>query len=351
MKRALVWIGTLAVLGALVVLTTCQPPVSPPLGGEQGDAEAKATALISAVMEAQATGDYGAVEAILAQDDAQGELRQALFEGGAFGRPAARSVAQPVQMITLQELGAQTGDVLVCRGSGTLTSNLMDLVLVNGYAHAGIYQNTGTENCILSADVDYLSEGTGEALNYESWLDWIAKNDVITLLTPTGTPASDYCINKVAKFSSDYDTIYAFLGYPGAPVGAFQPIPRADDIYWYCSKVAARVYDLAHGAPVEDLDFHRENHGSGPRWWVVRQSLLYKVYVAYLKLCKPWWPLWWCSYKADLALQDVLRELVTPDELRASDLLHRVCTITPSGPIDDEAQEAALLGWDSYQDP
>jgi hypothetical protein len=110
------------------------------------------------------------------------------------------------------------------------------------------------------------------------------------------------------------------------------------------------VYDLAYGAPVEDAGFHWERFGTGQRWMVVRQSLLYKVYVVYLKLLKPWWPLFWCAYKADLALQGVLAELVTPDELRASELLERKLSATPAGNILKE-QEAALLGWDTYQDP
>jgi hypothetical protein len=238
--------------------------------------------------------------------------------------------------------------VLVCRGSGTLTSNLMDLVLVNGYAHAGIYQDmgSGVHECILSADVDYLAEGRGEALNYESILDWAAKNDVITLLRPE-PPAQDILtgITEVAK-NRDGRTVYAFLGYPGAPVGAFQPIPRDNEDYWYCSKVAARAYDLAGAGPIEDAGFHREITPAGPRWWVVRQSLLYKVYVVYLKLQRPWWPLFWCAYKADLALQGVLSELVTPDELRASENLVPQFSVTPYGTLTPE-QEAALLGWGS----
>jgi len=346
MKGTLAWVCVLALLAAL---TACQPPVSPPLDEEAGDAEAKAAALIGAVMEGKATGDFGGVETILAQDDAQGELRQVLAEAGALARPAARSMEQPVKMPDLDSGYYLTGDVLVCRGSGTLTSNLMDLVLINGYAHSGIYRDLGEEvdNCILSADVDYLTEGEGEALNYESWLDWTAKNDVITLLRPA-QPAADSDINAVADFCNQYNTIYAFLGYPGAPVGAFQPIPRSNDVYWYCSKVAARVYDLAYGAPVEDVDFHWERFGTGQRWMVVRQSLLYKVYVVYLKLLKPWWPLFWCAYKADLALQGVLAELVTPDELRASELLEWKLSATPAAENITEAQEAALLGWDTY---
>ncbi|OHD26523.1 MAG: hypothetical protein A2064_11340 [Spirochaetes bacterium GWB1_66_5] len=339
-------------MALLAVLSACQPPVSPPLDEEAGDAEAKAAALIGAVMEGKATGDFGAVETILAQDDMQGELREVLAEAGALAGPTARSTEQPVRIPWLGTGAFQTGDVLVCRGSGTLTSNLMDLVLVNGYAHAGIYQDlgTGVDNCILSADVDYLTEGTGEALNYESWLDWIAKNDVITLLRPpNGLAATDAEMDAVGDFR-DGHTVYAFLGYPGAPVGAFQPIPRDNPDYWYCSKVPARVYDLAYGVPLEDLDFHWENHGSGPRWWVVRQSLLYRVYVVYLKLMKPWWPLFWCAYKADLALQGVLAELVTPDELRASGMLVRQFSATPTSDSITEAEEAALLGWDTYQD-
>jgi hypothetical protein len=57
----------------------------------------------------------------------------------------------------------------------------------------------------------------------------------------------------------------------------------------------------------------------------------------------------WCAYKADLALQGVLAELVTPDELRANELHEWKFSTTPTGEILEE-QEAALLGWDTYQD-
>jgi hypothetical protein len=230
----------------------------------------------------------------------------------------------------------------------------MDLVLVNGYAHAGILQlmSPGVTECILSADLDYLAKGQGEALNYESYLDWAVKNDVITLLH-SGV-AQETMVGLISSVAGNRDghTIYAFLGYPGAVVGAFQPIPRNNNDYWYCSKVAARVYDPVYPPlldPFEDADFHWEPYGSGQRWNVVQQSLLYKVYVCYLKLLFPWKPLTWRISQANLALQGVLAELVTPDELRASEKLEWAFSVTPAGNIS-EAQEAALLGWDTYQD-
>lgn len=54
------------------------------------------------------------------------------------------------------------------------------------------------------------------------------------------------------------------------------------------------------------------------------------------RLLRPW-PLFWCAYKADLALQDVLAELVTPDELRASELLVRQLSATPAAENITEA--------------
>ena len=155
MRRTLTWACVLTLLAAL---TACQSPVAPPAGSADADAAAKTTALIGAVLESRATGDLGSIEAILQEDDPQGELRRVLQEGGMFTRAVAKSGEEPVQLPALVPGVYQTGDVLVCRGSGTLTSNLMDLVLVNGYAHAGILHlevvaRGGTE-CILSADLD-----------------------------------------------------------------------------------------------------------------------------------------------------------------------------------------------------
>jgi hypothetical protein len=347
MKKAWVWVCALALLAALVA---CQQPVSPPAGEADADAAAKTTALINAVVEGRATGDMSAVEAILQEDDPNGELREVLAESGALAPAAARSATNPLpleDLWTTPGVGLQTGDVLVCRGSGTLSSNLMDLVLVNGYGHAGILDTSLLEptggHCILSADVDYLLEGTGEALNYENFADWAA-NDVVTLLRPK-TVVSDMKshIDDIAGFRNGH-TVYAFLGYPGAVVGAFKAIPRTDPKYWYCSKVPWRVYDLA-GVNIEDSGFYFEFLDSTTqRWNVIQQSsVLYKVYVFYLKLLHPWWSLAKCANQAAVDIQAVLGDLISPDELRASDRLERKATLTVGGLC--QGDDAALVGW------
>jgi len=341
MKRAWVWLCGLIVLAALIA---CQPPVSPPVGDVDGDAAAKTTALIDALVESRATGDLSAVEAILQEDDQQGELREVLAAGGAFAPAAAKSAVVPLPLPPLYSGAYWTGDVLVCRGSGTLSSNLMDLVLVCGYGHAGILNlelgNSATE-CILSADVDYLLQGKGEALNYENYLDWAA-NDIVTVLRPQ-EPVADMGkhIADIASLANGH-TIYAFLGYPGAVVGAFQAIPRRNDDYWYCSKVPWRVYELAN-VNVEDAGFYGEAYLTGQRWNVVQQSLLYKVYLCYLKLLHPWKSSAWRINRANTDVQGVLGALISPDELRASGAFSRILTLTANGPY--QGDDAALVGW------
>lgn len=343
----------LAALAILAALTACQSPVTPVDGEDGASAADKAAALAGAVLQAKATGDLSQVEAILDRDDANGELRDVLAEEGVFSPPAAKQLTTYLPLPSPTDFMYKNGDVLVCKGSSSVTANLMDLVLGAGYAHAGILNwfrlMAGEEECILSADVDYLTEGEGEALNYESYLDWAVSNDIVTLLRSKSEVADiGAAINGVAAIADTHDTIYAFLGYPGAVVGAFQPIPPLDDDYWYCSKVPWRVYSET-GNDIQDTWFYTEAYPGGMRLVEVADALLFKVYVCYLKLLHPWWSLAKCRTTAAQDMYYVLVSpagLISPDELRASPLLQRQFTVTAAGVSwGDTFDDAATLGW------
>lgn len=352
MKRVLVW---LCIAGLVIGLTVCKQPLGP---GDQGsgevDAAAKTSEMINLIVESQATGDFGELEAMLAEDDPDGELRQILAEQGVFSVATPKALAEPLDLPLFTDNVYENGDVLVSRGSGNQTATMMSLILLQGYSHAGILNKDLADEpdwaCILSADVDYLT-GTGDAsVNYETYGDWITKNDVITVLFHTGDHSGvGDAIRDIEVLSPG--TIYAFMGYPGAVVGAFEPIPKGNDKYWYCSKVPWRVYELLN-EDIEDFWFYGQPvvPGGPQRWELFKNSVIYKIYMFYLKLQHPWWwPMRWIIAEADKDLwyddESILKVLVSPDELRASPMLERKFSVVASFPYPYKGDDAPVLGW------
>jgi hypothetical protein len=300
-------------------------------------AEQKTAEVLNLVVEGKGTGDFARLEAYLAQEDPDGEVRALLADGGVFREPPVSKAV--LDLPGFWEAGYQNGDVLVCKSSGGIAGNLMELILVKGYTHGGIL-NTDMFDlvppnlpdsekamvpCVLSADVDYLQnyfELGNRALTYETYAGWAGANDVVTVLhsqtpLPTGAnnPIGALLAGVYAK-NGLMGTVYAFMGYPGTPYGAFQAIPRGDDLYWYCSKVPWRVYD-AKAVNLEDASFYQFLNPKG-RWTVFQESLLYKLYRLILWKCAgiPWFA---TKYYANQAIIAALGELITPDELRAYD--------------------------------
>jgi hypothetical protein len=347
MKRTSILLCLAAAL--LLSAVACQPPAA---ADETSLADAKAAALLSALVTADATGDYRPVEAILASDDVDGQLRAALVAHGALPQGPLAAVrltggGSPLPLPPYGPDAYHNGDVLLCKGSGTLVSALMRQTLVRGYGHAGIINtvlaDAGADNCVLSSDADYILGG-GEALNYESLLDW-AGNDIVTVMRPvSAVPTIAANIMDIAN-NRDGHTVYAFLGYLGTPYGSFQPIPRMDNDYWYCSKVPWRVYNDA-GVNVEDSAFYDESCQGAQRWTPFRESLLYQTYLVYLFITNPFKSGSWRQAKADAQVRYVLQELITPDELRASGALNRAFTVLPDGVHQgNEVDDAGYTGW------
>jgi hypothetical protein len=348
MKRTAMLIALAAACFALTV--ACQPAAV--TGDDTSAADIKAAALMNALITANATGDFAPVEQILARDDVNGELRAVLTAHGAlpqgpFAPLSFTGGGTPLPLPPYNATLYSNGDVMLCKGSGTFVSEMMRQMLVRGYGHSGILNadlaNAGADNCVLSSDADYITGG-GEALNYQSFLDW-AGNDIVTVLHATSpVPTIAGNIGAIAA-NRDGGTVYAFLGYLGTPYASFQSIPRMDNDYWYCSKVPWRVYNNA-GVNTEAAGFYDQAYQGAQRWTPFRESLLYQTYSVYVFITNPFKSSAWRKAKADAQVRSVLQELVTPDELRASPALTRAFTVTAGGVSYDPAfNDAASTGW------
>ena len=361
MKRMSVYVG-LAVIALLV--GGCQPQMSPIGTGalqEEAVAEAgvKTGETVALLIEARATGDFAALESFLAAEDPEGDLRQVLEQAGVFApTPVVKCTGIDLPGFWDEEV-YKYGDVLVSKGAGTTTSSLMELVLVRGYTHAGIlntdlaFGEDWDAPCVLSADVDYLSstDPAKFALTYETYRGWQANNEAVAVLRRTeGEPNLE--ADPIAGFFADLEqgknTVYAFLGYPGTPYEAFEPIPKDDPTYWYCSKVPWRVFNgLGEGSlDIEAADFYFDGNR---RYKVIKESLLYKLYRIWIMKKNGWyWWQWWrwplLEHQATEGLKNVLRVLVTPDELRAWPGWQSVQTFPDSD--FDAACWAGYGGWE-----
>jgi predicted small secreted protein len=137
MKKLLLAVVALA----LLLLSSCQQ-MAGPQGDEAQEAQAieqadqKSAQMLDLLVAARATGDSTELESFLNDEDPDGQLRALLEAHWVFRKPL-----QSKEVYYLPEFGTDAyldKDVLVCKGSGGATSNLMDLILVNGYSHAGI---------------------------------------------------------------------------------------------------------------------------------------------------------------------------------------------------------------------
>jgi hypothetical protein len=322
-------------VGLALALVSCEIAGGPAGEEELSDevvAEAAESAMevASLALAARWSGDYSGLSAYLAANDPDREVLAALEKHGVF---AAAPAPKGVPGLPPFAGGAyMNGDVLVCKGSGSGISNLMEMILVRGYGHAGILNkelaNAGAAS-VLSADIDYLTafEPGRFALTYETYEGWRDGNDTVTVLRKAQGLG-----NLPAGFTKPFDdvyngyhvgSVYAFFGYAGIEYGAFEPIPRIDSKYWYCSKTAWRVL---HEASAGGIDSEQANFyfGADDKWRAFKDSLLYDLLKVYLYNKAPfaWWKWWkWSELEraAEAKLADALEELVTPDELRAWD--------------------------------
>jgi hypothetical protein len=367
MRKALVLV-TLAALALLV--TACQPQMSP-TSGEALEEEAvmeageKTGETLNLLIEARASGDFTALESFLATEDPEGDVRKVLDDAGALASaPVVKSIGSDLPAFWEKKY-YKHGDVLVSKGAGTITSTLMELALPRGYSHGGILdmQQVVKDNwdagCVLSADVDYLSsdEEGKFALTYETYAGWQAGNEDVTVLRMTedvdNLPLDP--INPIGTFFASLGqgegTVYAFLGYPGTPYKAFEPIPKDDPTYWYCSKVPWRVFRyLSELDPSVDVDIEAHwFYGINDRYEVFTESLLYQLYRIWIMRIHGWrwWQFWhWpqIEKEAMLGMLNVLDVLITPDELRAWPGWHSIQTF-PAGSTFDHDCWADYGGW------
>jgi hypothetical protein len=365
MKRK--WFLCLAAL--LLALSACQLVHGPEDGKneEQAVAEArlKTSEVVALIAEAKATGDFRALEEFLQGEDP--EVRALLEEHGVFQQPAAAKAITPDLPRFTNEDGFEyaNGDVLVSKGSGTAVSDIMSLVLVRGYSHAGILNQDLAEidyesysGCVLSADVDYLTNSAKSgALNYESYHGWQANNSVVTVLRADEAPSGDWEEDGEVVRGDMYeffngldngeDTVYAFMGYPGTGFGCFEAIPADNNKYWYCSKVPYRVFLDTIGTDIEAKEFYFDERYD--RWTVFQDSLLFRLYKLYLWLTGTRW--WWLTARANEGIKEALDVLITPDELRASNALQVQATFGESW-FDDEVWDGmGDWNWESTAPP
>ncbi len=335
------FMGLFTAAVAVLVLAGCAQMLGTPKAEDQMavNIDEKTGALLQKVTDAVASGNRTDLDAYLAAEDSSGDLRQIVDSSGVV--PAmvapARSAASGAQIVpaapTSEWLELEDGDILLLGPGTSAQAELLSLVLTYAYGHAGVVADVGSgEPMVLSATVTN-EDGSGllVGVRYQSYLELSAGASSFARIRPTEKLETNWSSQFTDRYN-ERNTIYAFLKLN------LDPISRWDPISWYCSKVAWRVYyDFAHKTNVENAGFY-----FGPRttWQLQRSSLLYQVYSYYYwKVLGSFWRMFVLS--PDQKLQYVLRELITPDEVRGWFGAADVHAWGPAS-VDTEAGWAAL---------
>jgi hypothetical protein len=215
---------------------------------------------------------------------------------------------------------ARHGDILVFNSEegSSWTHNIMELVLVGDFYHAGVYVDPDPaavgDEYLISASVRIADRALDAGVMMQSIED-VTTDCLRVGRIPTGEEyGGNQIINEMIAYLSSLppeETMYAFL-YPN-----LDPVPRYDDYLWYCSKVAWRIYDAA-GANTEypgvgtdpSMEFYLEED----RWAAFMDTALFQLYHEFLSRILGRWPVL-VEVLTLSKLTDVLTELITPDEL------------------------------------
>jgi hypothetical protein len=335
----------------MVLLAGCYSPVGSS-GDDPEDAVAvaqageKTTDVLNTALQAMGTGDYTKLNALLAAEDPQGDLAAILARHGVFGQGATKSFSDMpiVDMPHFWNGDYYTnGDVLLCRGSGNPVANLMQAILPKGYGHAGVLWKPAdmppidSFPCVITAELALDAVG----VSFQTWDEWNANDSVCVMRwgDVASRPDSVTFTTAIGTFADVFigRTLYAFL----QPLSPFQPVSKGDNLLWYCSKVAYRLYGYLLSTPeqsIEGSDFYgADPANTGQRWAQFTYlsgtpSLMYEVYWWYLRVTRPFKSKAWITNTANKQLVFVLGELVTPDELRWSPNLTRMWLFGSTAP-------------------
>jgi len=214
---------------------------------------------------------------------------------------------------------ATHGDILLFKGDGTAwTTELMQLLLVGDYFHAGVYvidPETGTPY-IVSASVRISGAGIESGILVQT-IEEVTEGSIRVAIIKTGLGLGenedlDEVLQELATLPPEA-TLYSFL-YPN-----LDPVPRFNDFFWYCSKVAWRAYaavgvnteyTASAGSWVSSMDFYLIDD----RWVEFKDTLVFELYHEFLSRLLPRWPAL-VDRLTVAKLKKVLTELITPDEI------------------------------------
>ena len=335
------------VMLSAIVLVTCSvldTKSEEELAEIRTEAKSKTGRGIDLAVSAALYGDRTGLDEFIAAEDVDGEL------GGIFDEyfamletDGSKDVpAELIGMIPPELMGELLvwyngevvnkpllGDVLLFASSGSSWQNiLMSAVLIRPYfSHAGIVDPNKFpgDECVLSATIDITDAEIVNGVTIQSLNDLKADSVLIIRLPyeiiseAWKRPDSATYVSFYADYN-DATTDYAFV----TPDMRLDPITKEDGDYFYCSKVPWFVYDMNPGMDIEQdvlVDYYETRDGEtdtydfapGARWMDQRESLLYKLYKFFLWVDgTPWWRI---QREADKHVMDVLRELVSPDEL------------------------------------
>jgi hypothetical protein len=287
-------------------------------------AEDKTQKVIDLIIESHLTGDNSGIHQFLAQEDLDGEVENIIKD---HETTTAFGVSNPLNLFDWPDTSQfEDGDVLLFRGSGQTWQNQLIRIICTGfYHHAGVFDSgiadllRDEDACIISATLDFGVNG----LHFQTWEELTLTSSAIARLQYKRD--SDDLLQSVANYR-DYTinerTVYSFIHRN------LNPVDRFDPAKWYSSKVPWRVYwDV--GMDIENNAFYELWTDDGKwnydgRWIEMRASIFYRIYYWILKFYLPYYLKPYAGYYSDLKLRRVLDELISSDELRASDYISSV---------------------------
>lgn len=333
---------TVVLLLSFFMLSTCSRAAQVPDSGVDeitalSLADERSGTIMELWIRGFAHGDFSEMNAYLDKIDPGGDLAGIM---NSFGENVSSGDGP------LPSLGAglppfsdpvyRDGDILLSHGGLSPIGALMQTILPGSdYTHAGV----------LDKDLGLVISANLAGLTYETWQEWNYGSAGITVMRIEGIDTGsqydpiDFVQAYMGGLINDPGifTYYSFIKiYPPLPPidpnnpqippwdyfvtedFELEPVEKEDDLLWYCSKAAWRVYDALE-IDIEERDYYPEPSGSG----LIRQdSLLYQLYFYVLQQLRPGKEEWIIN-KTEAKVDAFLKTLVTPDEIgHKSGLIH-----------------------------